>query len=177
MMILSVALVGLMSAAILFLYLRRATHPRPAEGMLVVSGRRSTLPGQPPLGYQLVDGGTLQAPLLEVVDVLSLAPVFVKLTADPAALGRLDGPPLEITATVRVDCRAPAVFRAAERLLDLSDVQRGQLAEAILKGAALRVAAAIPAGQEPSTIARAVQDSATGPLQQTGLVCETLEVE
>lgn len=153
---------------------------RPNE-ILVVEGRKSTLPDGTQRDYTVVDSGrVIRIPVLENIRAMDLSSMTVDMYVQNAfSRGNI---PLNVHAIANVKvCRRPGVIdNALERFLGRSQVAIQQVAKETVEGALRGVLARLTPEQvneERATFVHVLANDVEGDLNQLGLTIDTLNIQ
>ncbi len=152
-------------------------HP---NEVIVLSGRKRTLPSGDVVGYRLIRGGrAVRIPLIEKAARMSLETIPLDLTIQNAY--SKGGIPLivDAIANVKVDSNEPTFGNAVERFLGRNEEEIHQIAKDTLEGNLRGVLATLTpeeVNEDRLKFAQSLIEEADNDLQQLGLQLDTLKI-
>jgi len=149
--------------------------------VIVLSGRRRTLPDGTEVGYRVIRGGrALRVPVMERAARLSLETIPLNLTVQNAYSA--GGIPLKVdaVANVKVASEEPVLGNAVERFLDKGMDEVHQIAKETLEGNLRGVLATLTpeeVNEDRLKFAQSLIEEADQDLGQLGLKLDTLKIQ
>ena len=148
--------------------------------VVILSGRRRTLPDGSVVGYRIIRGGrALRLPFLEKAARMSLETIPLELSIQNAY--SKGGIPLavEAIANIKIDSKEPAFGNAVERFLQRSESEIQKIAKETLEGNLRGVLASLTpeeVNEDRMKFAEVLMDEADIDLQKLGIQLDTLKV-
>ncbi len=148
--------------------------------VIVLSGRKRTLPDGSTVGYRIIRGGrALRIPFLEKASRMSLETIPLELSINNAY--SKGGIPLvvEAIANIKIDSKEPAFGNAVERFLKRSETEIQKIAKETLEGNLRGVLASLTpeeVNQDRMKFAEVLMDEADIDLQKLGIQLDTLKI-
>lgn len=148
--------------------------------VIILSGRRRTLPDNSVVGYRMIRGGrALRIPFLERAAKMTLETIPLELSINNAY--SKGGIPLvvEAIANVKIDSKEPAFGNAVERFLNRSEAEIQKIAKETLEGNLRGVLASLTpeeVNEDRMKFAEVLMDEADIDLQKLGIQLDTLKI-
>lgn len=148
--------------------------------VIILSGRRRTLPDNSVVGYRMIRGGrALRIPFLERAARMTLETIPLELSINNAY--SKGGIPLvvEAIANVKIDSKEPAFGNAVERFLNRSEAEIQKIAKETLEGNLRGVLASLTpeeVNEDRMKFAEVLMDEADIDLQKLGIQLDTLKI-
>lgn len=148
--------------------------------VIILSGRRRTLPDSTVVGYRMIRGGrALRIPFLERAAKMTLETIPLELSINNAY--SKGGIPLvvEAIANVKIDSKEPAFGNAVERFLNRSESEIQKIAKETLEGNLRGVLASLTpeeVNEDRMKFAEVLMDEADIDLQKLGIQLDTLKI-
>lgn len=153
------------------------SHP---NEVIILSGRKRTLPNGDIVGYRIIRGGrALRLPLIEKASRMSLETIPIELAVTNAY--SKGGIPLAVDAiaNIKIDSKEPQFGNAVERFLNMSEAEIQKIAKETLEGNLRGVLASLTpeeVNEDRMKFAEVLMDEAEVDLQKLGIQLDTLKI-
>ncbi len=178
--IVTIVVLGVLALIIILVTISKLlliSHP---NEVIILSGRKRTLPGGEVVGYRIIRGGrALRMPLVEKASRMSLETIPIELAVTNAY--SKGGIPLAVDAiaNIKIDSKEPQFGNAVERFLNMSEQEIQKIAKETLEGNLRGVLASLTpeeVNEDRMKFAEVLMEEAEVDLQKLGIQLDTLKI-
>ncbi len=178
--IIIIAVIAAFAIIVIMLALKSLLLISQPNEVVVLSGRKRTLPSGDIVGYRMIRGGrAFRMPFIEKASRMSLETIPIDLSVGNAYSKGGILLAVEAIANIKIDSTEPAFGNAVERFLDMTEDDIHSIAKDTLEGNLRGVLASLTpeeVNEDRLKFAEVLIDEAVGDLGQLGLKLDVLKI-